>query len=221
MQMNREALLDGAQQVFVPLDLQAGMQAALHQHAGAPEVEGFLDPGEDGFVVVDVAFGVAHGPVEGTETAIFRAEIGVINVAIDDVRDHALGMEPLAEGIGGHADTDRKLRPNLQLARVLPAAKGLELLATARLDAPYEPAVATETGKILLSEGQAEGALEEFGRALALAPMDARNMNNRGVALMVLGQTEAARADFERALRTLPSLVEARENLAKLPPRPQ
>src|ERR1035438_5794073 len=55
----------------------------------------------------DVAFGVAHGPVEGTETAIFRAEIGVINVAIDDVRDHALGMEPLAEGIGGHADTDQ------------------------------------------------------------------------------------------------------------------
>jgi tetratricopeptide (TPR) repeat protein len=115
----------------------------------------------------------------------------------------------------------RKLRPKLQLARALPAAKGLELLATARLDAPYEPAVATETGKILLSEGQAEGALEEFGRALALAPMDARNMNNRGVALMALGQTEAARADFERALRTLPSLVEARENLAKLPPRPQ
>src|ERR1017187_4024580 len=115
----------------------------------------------------------------------------------------------------------RKLRPKLQLARALPAAKGLELLATARLDAPYEPAVATETGKILLSEGQAEGALQEFGRALALAPMDARNMNNRGVALLALGQIEAARADFERALRTLPSLTEARENLAKLPPRPQ
>ena len=114
-----------------------------------------------------------------------------------------------------------KLRPKLQLARALPAAKGLELLATARLDAPYDPAVATEAGKILLSEGQAEGALEEFGRALALAPMDARNMNNRGVALLALGQTEAARADFERALRALPSLGEARENLAKLPPRPQ
>jgi Flp pilus assembly protein TadD len=63
--------------------------------------------------------------------------------------------------------------------------------------------------------------LEEFGRALALAPMDARNMNNRGVALLALGQTEAARADFERALRTLPSLAEARDNLAKLPPRPR
>ena len=114
-----------------------------------------------------------------------------------------------------------KLRPKLQLARALPASKGLELLAKARLDAPYDPAIATEIGKILLSEGQADGALEEFGRALALAPMDARNMNNRGVALLALGQTEAARADFERALRTLPSLAEARENLAKLPPRPQ
>jgi Flp pilus assembly protein TadD len=114
-----------------------------------------------------------------------------------------------------------KLRPKLQLARALPAAKGLELLAKARLDAPYEPAVATETGKILLSEGQPDGALEEFGRALALAPMDARNMNNRGVALLALGQTEAARADFERALRADPSLAEARENLGKLPARPE
>jgi tetratricopeptide (TPR) repeat protein len=98
----------------------------------------------------------------------------------------------------------KKLRPKLQLARALPAAKGLEVLAKARLDAPYEPAIATETGKILLNEGQADGALEEFGRALALAPMDARNMNNRGVALLALGQTEAARADFQRALRTDP-----------------
>jgi Flp pilus assembly protein TadD len=114
-----------------------------------------------------------------------------------------------------------KLRPKLQLARALPAAKALELLAKARLDAPYEPAIAAETGKILLSEGQPEGALEEFGRALALAPMDARNMNNRGVALVALGQTEAARADFERALAADPSLAEARENLAKLPPKPQ
>jgi tetratricopeptide (TPR) repeat protein len=114
-----------------------------------------------------------------------------------------------------------KLRPKLQLARALPAAKGLEVLGKARLDWPNEPEIATETGKILLSEGQADGALEEFGRALALAPMDARNMNNRGVALLALGQTEAARADFERALRALPSLGEARENLAKLPPRPQ
>jgi tetratricopeptide (TPR) repeat protein len=111
-----------------------------------------------------------------------------------------------------------KVRPKIQLARAVPAAEALELLAAAGRLAPYDPAVAAETGKILLSEGQPAAALEEFGRALALDPLDARNFNNRGVALDALGQTEAARQDFERALRIDPGLTEARQNLEKLPP---
>ncbi len=114
-----------------------------------------------------------------------------------------------------------KVRPKIQLARAFPAAQALELLNQARLAAPYDPAIAAETGRILLAEGQPEGALEEFGRALALDPTNAQYINNRGVALQALGQTEAARADFERALGIDPSLNEARENLAKLPPLPQ
>jgi tetratricopeptide (TPR) repeat protein len=110
-----------------------------------------------------------------------------------------------------------KVRPKIQLSRAVPAAEALELLAEARNLAPYDPAVAAETGKILLSEGQPAGALEEFGRALALDPLDARNFNNRGVALYALGQTAAAREDFERALRMDPGLTEARQNLEKLP----
>ena len=110
-----------------------------------------------------------------------------------------------------------KVRPKIQLARAVPAAEALELLARARNLAPNDPEVASETGKILLSEGQPAGALEEFGRALALDPLDARNFNNRGVALDALGQTEAARQDFERALRIDPGLIEARQNLEKLP----
>ncbi len=109
-----------------------------------------------------------------------------------------------------------KVRPKIQLARALPAAKALELLWQARELAPHDPAVAAEMGKTLLSEGQPEGALPEFGRALALDPRDARNFNNRGVALEALGQTEAARADFERALQIDPGLAEARQNLLKL-----
>jgi len=110
-----------------------------------------------------------------------------------------------------------KVRPRIQLARAVPAAEALELLAGARRLAPYDPAVAAETGKILLSEGQAEAALQEFGRALALDPLDARNFNNRGVALYALGQTEAARQDFERALLIDAGLTEARQNLENLP----
>ena len=110
-----------------------------------------------------------------------------------------------------------KVRPKIQLARAVPAAEALELLARARNLAPYDPAVAAETGKILLSEGQPAAALQEFGRALALDPLDARNFNNRGVALDALGQTDAARQDFEHALRIDPGLIEARQNLEKLP----
>ncbi|MGA2270182.1 MAG: hypothetical protein ABSH44_17055 [Bryobacteraceae bacterium] len=111
-----------------------------------------------------------------------------------------------------------KVRPKIQLARAVPAAEALELLAEARRLAPYDPAVAAETGKILLAEGQAAAALEEFGHALALDPKDARNFNNRGVALEALWQTEAARQDFQRALEIDPGLTEARQNLESLPP---
>ncbi len=111
-----------------------------------------------------------------------------------------------------------KIRPRIQLARALPAASALEVLARARNLAPYDPAVATEIGKTLLAEGQPDAALQEFGRALALDPRDARNLNNRGVALEAIGQTEAARADFERALQIDPGLAEAKANLQKLPP---
>ncbi len=116
----------------------------------------------------------------------------------------------------GGAAVAQKIRPKIQLARALPAAQAPELLAQAREMAPQDPGIAAETGRILLSEGQPDAALTEFGRALALAPRDPRYLNNRGVALEELGQTEAARADFERALRIDPGLDEARENLQKL-----
>ena len=112
-----------------------------------------------------------------------------------------------------------KVRPKLQLARALPAAKALELLNRARLTAPHDPSIATEMGKILLTEGQPDAALEEFGHALSLDPMNPQYINNRGVALLALGQTEAARADFLRALQFDPNLKEARDNLEKLPPQ--
>jgi hypothetical protein len=109
-----------------------------------------------------------------------------------------------------------KARPLIQLARNVSAPEALGLLEQARQLAPNDPSVASEAGKVLLSQGRAADALAQFGRALALDPKDARNYNNRGVALAVLGQAEAARADFERALQMEPSLDEARANLAKL-----
>ena len=110
-----------------------------------------------------------------------------------------------------------KIRPKIQLSRNVPLPEALTLLREARALAPNDPAVAAETGKVLIASGQPAAALSEFGRALALAPHDPNNLNNRGVALAALGQTAAARQDFERALVLDPNLASARENLRRLP----
>lgn len=109
-----------------------------------------------------------------------------------------------------------KVRPRIQLARNVPSAEALNLLADARRLAPNDPNIATETGKVLLAEGNAAAALSEFGRALALDPNSAPNFNNRGAALLALGQRNAARQDFERALKLDPNLITARRNLSRL-----
>ena len=44
--------------------------------------------------------------VEGAEGAVFGAEVGVVDVAVDDVGDHALGVETTADGVCFHADAD-------------------------------------------------------------------------------------------------------------------
>src|SRR3981189_1488216 len=108
MQMHlREALPYAAQHPLVPLDLQIWMQPALHQHARSSEFDRFSDLLVDGVEVEDVAFlsgGSLQGTVKRAEGAILRAEVRVINVAIDDVGDHALRVQLPAHRIRFHTD---------------------------------------------------------------------------------------------------------------------
>src|SRR5260370_18394946 len=96
-----ETALDGGQQVFVPLDLEVGMQPALHQDAGAAEVERLLDLREDYFVGMKVPFGVAHGPVERAEAAILGAQIRVVDIAVHYVAYDAVRMQLPPHSVAG------------------------------------------------------------------------------------------------------------------------
>ena len=111
-----------------------------------------------------------------------------------------------------------KVRPKIQLSRNLPATEALEVLQRAQAEAPHDPAIPAEMGKVLLQERQVDPALIAFGEALALDPNKAEYYTDRGVALYMSGLTERARADFERALDIDPNFTEATENLRKLPP---
>src|SRR5208337_1672856 len=111
VEMNlRKTLLDSAQHFFVPINLQVGMQAALHQNAGAAELDGLANLFVNRIEIEDVAFlrgRTFQRAIEGAEGAIFGAEIRVINVAVDDVGDGAFGMKLSPDGVGLHADADQ------------------------------------------------------------------------------------------------------------------
>src|SRR6266550_7484540 len=108
MQMHlREALPYAAQHPLVPLDLQIWMQPALHQYARSAKFDRFPDLFVDGVEFKDVAFlggGSLQGTVKRAEGAILRAEVRVVDVAINDVGDHALGMQFPAYCVRFHTD---------------------------------------------------------------------------------------------------------------------
>src|SRR6266550_3902902 len=105
-----ETLFDAAQHLLVPIDLEIWMQPALHQHSGAAEFDGLF------YLVVDIVevenvalFGLwsFQRPVKGAESAVFGAKVRVINVAVDDVRDHPFGVELAPLRVGFHTQPDQ------------------------------------------------------------------------------------------------------------------
>src|SRR5882724_6672172 len=80
------ALLDGAQKIFVILDLQIRMQAALKQNAVASEFEHLFDLAVDFLEGKDVTLFRAQRTIERAEGTVLGAEIRVVNVAVDLIR---------------------------------------------------------------------------------------------------------------------------------------
>src|SRR5712692_3731817 len=108
-----KAPLNATEHLLVPINLQVGMQSALHQHAGAAQFDGFTNLVVNGVEIENVSFFSAwpfEWPIESAEGAILSAEIGVINIAVDNVRDHTFGMKLAARRIGFHADADEVIR---------------------------------------------------------------------------------------------------------------
>ena len=92
MQMDLVTRLDRAEEIFVVVDAEIRMVAALHQEPGTAELEGLLDLLEDDRLRQQVALAcVAGAAVEGAEVAVGVADVRVVEVAVDDERD-AVGV---------------------------------------------------------------------------------------------------------------------------------
>jgi hypothetical protein len=106
------------------------MQAALHQHAGAPHFECLGNFLINGLEIENVTFSgefAFKGPVKGTKAAILGAKICIVDVAVDNVGHHALGMQLAPKGVCFHAQANEvigaeiveSLRPGNRHIRIL------------------------------------------------------------------------------------------------------
>src|ERR1022692_4434707 len=79
----RKTIFDAAQHFLVPVNLQVGMQAALHQYAGAAEFDGLANLFVDGVEIDDVSYG-ACGMKPAADRVGFHADA-----------DQVIGLEHL------------------------------------------------------------------------------------------------------------------------------
>ena len=86
------------------------MQAPLHQDLIAAQVDGLLDLLQQHVAIEHVAFVVLRLAVEGAEIADGRADVGVVDVAVDVVGAIRLGMEPPRDRVGGPAQRGQIVR---------------------------------------------------------------------------------------------------------------
>jgi hypothetical protein len=88
VQVDLVARLDRTEEIFVVVDREVGVMAALHQQPSAAERDRLLDLLEDDRLRQEVALAcVAGTAVERAELAVRVTDVGVVEVAVDDERD--------------------------------------------------------------------------------------------------------------------------------------
>src|SRR5262249_50269325 len=101
MAVNRIAFLDSRKQAFVIVDLEVRMDASLHENSRPAESKRFLDFLEYDVIGKNISFSIAFDAIERTESAEFFADIGVVDIPVDDVADNVIRMPMLTDLIGG------------------------------------------------------------------------------------------------------------------------
>src|SRR4051812_6877925 len=91
--------LDIAHQLEIPLERYIRVVTALEQYLNATDRLALIDLCADLLEAQDIPFPVLRTPIERAELAIGDAYIGVVDVPVDDVGDHILGMVPPPLGI--------------------------------------------------------------------------------------------------------------------------
>ncbi len=95
-----EALADAVEQFQVPVEGQVGVHAALHEDLGAADVAEFLHLLVQLFVFECVGVVLVALTLEGTEDALGGADVGVVDVAVDDEGADMVAVDYAAACVG-------------------------------------------------------------------------------------------------------------------------
>ena len=105
----REVGLHPAEQILVPGERQVRVEPALQQDLHAAQVDRLLELLGQHLARQRVALGLVGGrAVEVAELAAGDADVGVVDVAVDDVGDDAFGVQRPAAGVGGGAQLQHR-----------------------------------------------------------------------------------------------------------------
>ncbi|MGB9588257.1 MAG: tetratricopeptide repeat protein, partial [Armatimonadota bacterium] len=106
-----------------------------------------------------------------------------------------------------------ELAPDLTVAREnLEALSKIDQSTTSRKDT--DPAAYVRAGMALDQQGDHEGAIQKYRKAISLDPKLAEAYSNMGVAFQNLREFSRAAEAYKRAIQLKPNLVEAHNNLA-------
>src|SRR5215207_2189698 len=88
------------EKILVPLDWQVGIVPALQQQLPASELDRLVDLAEDLLEAQDVAVARSNHAVERAEVTAGDTDVGVIDVAVDDIGDDPARMLPGTDPVG-------------------------------------------------------------------------------------------------------------------------
>ena len=113
----RIAGLDGAKEIFIPGQRQVRIVPALEQQLHAADRNRLVDFAEQLLEPEHVPFRRSDRAIERTEVALRHADVRVVDVAIDDVRDDPFGMFAATDLVGETAE-QRSRRDSIQVERL-------------------------------------------------------------------------------------------------------
>ena len=118
--VNRVVPLDVPEQIEIPLERDVGVVTALHQNLHAADRFQLVDLAADFFVRQQVALGMFGPAIERAEFAVRDADVGVVDVSIDDVRHDAFRMQLPARVVSQAAElVQRRLLVQLEVGSKL------------------------------------------------------------------------------------------------------